>query len=89
MISLAMAMLNRNIKVAIAMTRMTMIKIKATIRLSLAQITWTNQLWSPLPSIAIHNGAVDDHVEYDQVLGGDDVAVCDTSLRLSLYPGFR
>ena len=36
------------------MTRMTIIKIKATIRLTLAQITWTDQLWPPFPSIAIH-----------------------------------
>ena len=54
MISLAMVMLNRNIKVTMTMTRMTMIKIKATIRIILAQITWTNDLWLPFPSIAIH-----------------------------------
>ena len=96
MISLAMAMLNRNIKVAIAMTRMTMIKIKATIRLTLAQITWTDQLW-PVATLPFHchplrddhDAAVDDHVEYHQLLGGDDVAACNTSPRLSLNPGFR
>ena len=53
MINLVMAMLNTNIKGTIAMTLMTMIKIKATIRLTLAQITWTDQLWPAFPFIAI------------------------------------
>ena len=53
MISLAMVMLNRNIKVTMTVMRMTMIKIKATIRLTLAQITWTDQLWPAFPFIAI------------------------------------